>query len=218
MNPVLYSVSARDRVPDVLSMMLLLDVSAAPVVDAESAPIGFVSLRDLAKGRPSELVAERMSTPALTLAPDTELEDAARFFSQRDLHHVIAVDGDGRACGFVSLLDVVRGMMGQPSRHPPAFPQPDPEGGLPWTGTLPLILEQVDLAPDEPGVFILVGRDDKTVWSEATSSLRRALGRVLEGSHGLPRSLHDKVLEGQIQFRLAAFGPGPLGLGAALLE
>ncbi len=71
--------------------------------------VGVVSQRDLLAVRdPSTLVCDFMSTPALTVHPDTPARDAAQLLLTRKLGCAPVVTGDGELVGIVTEADFVR--------------------------------------------------------------------------------------------------------------
>lgn len=107
-------------------------VSALPVVDAESRVVGVVSEADLLlkEGRPGTpgrirffepraqkadrekaqgfTAADLMTTPALTIAPEAPLAEAARGMRERRVKRLVVVDARGRLAGIISRSDVIR--------------------------------------------------------------------------------------------------------------
>ena len=113
-------------------MMQWRGVSAFPVVDAAGRVAGVVSEADLlvkelgpesfagpggsvlASGRRGErakaaavTAAELMSEPAVTIAPDASVAEAARLMYTRRVKRLPVVDGTGRLVGIVSRVDVL---------------------------------------------------------------------------------------------------------------
>ena len=112
----------------------LLDnsVSAAPVVDAEGFVVGVVSEADLLhkvesggdQQRPLIIIrparraaahkahgmvaAELMSSPAITVGPDTSVVAAARQLEANGVKRLLVIDTDGRLVGVVSRRDLLR--------------------------------------------------------------------------------------------------------------
>src|SRR5262249_9291907 len=125
MNREVFSVRANDEVATVRKALVTLDITAAPVIDAEGRAIGVVSLRDLVDPTPASTVAECMSTPVVSVLPDELIGRAARRLAQTGYHHLIVVAKDGRVAGFVSSLDLLRGILGVAARHPAGFPHLD---------------------------------------------------------------------------------------------
>lgn len=105
-------------------------VSALPVVDEHGRPLGVVSEADLLvkeegadeRGRLLELPRRRrqrakaraatarelMTAPALTVAPDVTLPEAARRMREARVKRLVVVDEEGRVVGVVSRVDVLR--------------------------------------------------------------------------------------------------------------
>lgn len=56
----------------------------------------------------TKFARDLMSTPVLTVGPDTPLVDVNRMFVEDELHGAPVVDEDGRLVGFVSVADLLR--------------------------------------------------------------------------------------------------------------
>jgi CBS domain-containing protein len=179
MNRELFRLRPSDPVGEALSGILELGITSAPVVDAEAHPLGVVSLRDLVGVDPSRRAVDLMSTPAAVVREDSSIAHAAELIAQTSYRHLVAVDDRGRAVGMVSAVDVVRGLIGQPARHPAAFPHLDTRDGLTWTDDRPLADETVDLAPDGPGLLVLVqggvSLPERVVWVGSCGNVRARL-------------------------------------------
>ena len=89
------------------------------------------------------------------------------------------VDEDGKAVGFLSLLDVTRALIGRPTRHPSTFPHFDAATALEWSDDLDLSPGSLDQVPEAPGLYVLfrteLGRPDRVVWAESVNDLRSRL-------------------------------------------
>jgi CBS domain-containing protein len=107
-------------------------VSAIPIVDQQGVPIGIVSESDLLlKERRHELessqdllhpqkrrherakaegtvASEVMTSPAITVAADTSLSQAARLMQERNIRRLVVVDERGRIAGIVSRSDLLQ--------------------------------------------------------------------------------------------------------------
>jgi CBS domain-containing protein len=107
-------------------------VSAIPIVDQQGVPIGIVSESDLLlKERRRELessedllhlqrrrhervkaggtvASEVMTSPAITVASDTSLGQAARLMQERNVRRLVVVDERGRIAGIVSRSDLLQ--------------------------------------------------------------------------------------------------------------
>jgi hypothetical protein len=192
--------------PDDLRYMVALGITGAPVVDLDERPIGFASLRDLVDATGS--VEAVMQVPCETVHATESLAAAALQMGEHDRHHLVCVGDGGRAIGFISALDVLRGLTGQPVPHPTSFPHWDPETGLSWSNVARLQLEKVrELAPDGPGLYVLIQprRDapNQVVWSEASPNVHDRLVDMLARPDTAPRGLASQVELGQLWFRAA---------------
>lgn len=208
MNPELFSLRPSDAAEDALGYILALGVTGAPVVDTSGKPVGVASFRDLVARRAPASVEERMTRPALVIDEHATIEDAARMLSDSGVHRLVAVDDGGRAVGIVSALDVIRGLMGLPASHPATFPHYDQASGVSWTDDTELDLDHVGIAPDGPGVLVLVrgGREisEAVVWAEAAFNVRTRLYDILSLPQDAPllaRMLRD---DHHLRFRAAS--------------
>lgn len=123
-----------------------------------------------------------MHIPAVSVGRDASIADAASALDEANLHHLVVVDGDGKAVGMLSSLDVVRALSGKPVRHPDAFPHRDPSG-VAWSDPVELDPDHSGAAPDGPGLFVLVygsaRRPEIPVWAEAASNVRTRIDELL---------------------------------------
>jgi YHS domain-containing protein len=105
--------------------MVEFDCGEIPVVDGEAQrPIGVVTDRDIAcrvvaQGRdPASLSArDCMTSPVVTVTPDTPIEECCRQMEARQIRRVPVVDEGGSCCGIVSQADLVLRMANGRSEH-----------------------------------------------------------------------------------------------------
>jgi CBS domain-containing protein len=102
---------------DVAILMVEHDCGEIPVVDnmQSKRPVGVVTDRDItirtvALGKnPLDLRArDCMSSPAVTVTPETSLDNCCELMEGNQLRRVLAVDGSGRLCGIVSQADIAQ--------------------------------------------------------------------------------------------------------------
>lgn len=207
MNPELFSVSEDETAGDVLEYLLALAISAAPVLDATRRPVGFVALRDIVDALPGQPIGTLMSTPADVVPASATIREAAALMARRSRHHLVCVDVHGSAVGFVSLLDVVRGLIGAPAIHPDSFPHYDAESGLRWTDPTRLALGTLDEAPPCDGLLVLIdgtpGRPDRVLLSERAANVRARLRELSTRPGAAPPEVRDAALAGHLWFRAA---------------
>jgi hypothetical protein len=163
-----------------------------------------VSWRDLVKEGGSR-VYSRMTRPAATARPTDLLEAAGRLMAVTGYHHLVVVGDNGEAVGFLSLLDVMRGVLGIPAAHPEGFPHYEQETDAVWSDPQPLEEAHIDAAPTGPGVIALIHggrhRPEVIVWADSTNDVRaRLLDLVSEPQPQLARWLED----GELRFRAAS--------------
>lgn len=115
MTPDPRTVTPETSIEEAARLFAMLDSGALPVVesDEDQTPIGMVTDRDivtriLAHGdNPFDLtVADCMTTPALTIGIDDDVEDAVRIFEQSQVRRAIVVDDDGQCCGILAQADL----------------------------------------------------------------------------------------------------------------
>ena len=96
---------------DVLRSMEQKRISCIVVVDAERRPCGIFTERDavalLAEGAivPAIPVGDVMSSPVVTLPASVDYHDAHQHMLEHGVHHLVAVDGEGRVAGVISEAD-----------------------------------------------------------------------------------------------------------------
>jgi CBS domain-containing protein len=102
---------------DVAILMVEHDCGEIPVVDnmQSKRPVGVVTDRDItvrsvALGKnPLELRArDCMSSPAVTVTPETALDECCRLMEENQLRRLPVVDESGCCCGIVSQADIAR--------------------------------------------------------------------------------------------------------------
>ena len=98
-------------------MMVENDCGEIPVVESEESrlPVGVITDRDItcrtvARGlNPLEMrVADCMSTPCVTVMPDTSLEECIKVMEENKIRRVPVVDAGGACCGIVALADIAQ--------------------------------------------------------------------------------------------------------------
>jgi CBS domain-containing protein len=182
-NPELFTLRPDERVDDALGYLLALGISGAPVCDRTGRPIGVVSFRDLCQPDRGQSVRDVMTTPAVSVTLGSSIDDAARLLAERGFHRLVVVDSEGHAAGVVSVLDVMRALIGMPISHPDAFPHYDKVTGLTWCDDTLFDVDHAARAPDGPGLLMLrVGGlrvPETTVWLEACSNVRTRVHELL---------------------------------------
>ena len=126
-------------VAEVAAAMGRRGVSGVPVVDAGHKVVGVISEKDflsrmgvveprnfmrlvadclMTKGCVAlpikvALAGDLMSSPAVTVAPDTPVKDIAMLLTQKSINRVAVTDPAGRLLGLVSRGDIVKATMGR---------------------------------------------------------------------------------------------------------
>jgi hypothetical protein len=184
MNPELFAVLPEGAAEAALADMRSLGITGAPVVDRAGFPLGVLSIRDLTTDLSGRTAGDLMNAPALVIDAEAPIEDAARLLGESGYHRLVVVNAEGHAVGLVSVLDVIRAVMGMPARHPSAFPHYDAETGLVWSDPADLVLELVEqVAAEGPGVLVLVhdppGIPEAIVWAEAAEDVAERLREMV---------------------------------------
>ncbi len=133
------AVTPETPVAEVAAAMGRRGVSGVPVVDAEHKVVGVISEKDflsrmgvkeprnfmslvagclMTKGCVAlpikhALAQDIMTSPAVTVAPDTPVRDIAALLTQKSINRVAVTGPDGRLLGLVSRGDIVRATMGR---------------------------------------------------------------------------------------------------------
>ena len=98
-------------------LMVENDCGEIPVVEnvANRKPVGVITDRDItcrtvAKGlNPLTMtVSECMTTPCVTVTPDTPLDECCRVMEEKQIRRVPVVDEGGACCGIVALADIAK--------------------------------------------------------------------------------------------------------------
>jgi CBS domain-containing protein len=183
MNRELFVLPTEANAEAAREAILSLDITAAPVLDDLGRPRGVVSLRDLASAKDTWPVTRCMSTPADVIGDTATIDDAGRALAQRGRHRLVVVDDAGKAVGMISAIDIVRGLLGLPVRHPDAFPHIEPSTGVVWSDDFALDGQHLGAAPTGPGLIVLsygrFGSTDVPVWIGETAAVRRRLEDML---------------------------------------
>jgi CBS domain-containing protein len=102
---------------EVARMMAEHDCGAIPVVESreDRRPVGVITDRDITcravamRKNPLEMTAADCMTPsAITIRPETRLEDCEHLMEQKQLRRMLVVDERGRCCGIVAQADIAR--------------------------------------------------------------------------------------------------------------
>ena len=207
MNPELFHLRPGDSAEDALHGLLAMGITGAPVLDADGRPVGMLSLRELAQRRVGQRAEDVMGRPAATVPDDAAVPEAARRLAETGHHRLAVVDADGKAVGNVSALDALRALLGIPAVHPAAFPHLHAATRLAWTDTRPLVLQELDVAPDGPGLFVIshagAGRPEHVVWAEASHNVYARLTDILSSPQTDRPILAWWLERGRLRFRAA---------------
>lgn len=107
------SLSSGASVKDAVDLLIGRRIGCVPVVDGGEV-VGILSERDVVrsvgeKGAEvlNESVASVMTTPIVTIPPETPVMNALSLMTRRRIRHLPVIDG-GKMVGFVSIGDLVK--------------------------------------------------------------------------------------------------------------
>lgn len=208
MNPEPFGIRPGEAAQDALGYILSLGITGAPVIDEAGRAVGMLSLRDLVDAPPTATARDRMTGPIVVVRGTSSIGEAGRLMADTGYHRLVVVDENEAAVGLVSALDVVRGLLGLPATHPPAFRHHDRRLGLAWTEDTPLDADRVEAAPAGPGVLLLIDggpdRTERVVWGEASGNVRARLLDMIVVRASQSPVLAALLLRSKLRFRAAA--------------
>ena len=123
---------------EVARAMVERDCGEIPVVsDVQGLrPLGVITDRDItcravATGRDTlqMTAADCMTSPAVTVTPETSVDECCRIMEDRQIRRVLVVDDSGRCCGVVAQADIARhASVKDTGRVVHEVSQPSPDG------------------------------------------------------------------------------------------
>ncbi|HEX2883933.1 MAG TPA: CBS domain-containing protein [Candidatus Limnocylindria bacterium] len=121
MSPDPIVVSADAPLAEAARILEKHHIHGLPVVDALGGLVGVVSQTDMLRARTTQDLWQRwpglkvrhlMTSPALTIATDAEVGEAATRMERERVHRLVVVDADGRTpIGIISTTDLVHAML-----------------------------------------------------------------------------------------------------------
>ncbi len=97
-------------------------IHGLPVVDEAGVLVGVVSQTDMVRARttqglwaswPGLKVKHLMTSPALTIAADAGMPEAAMLMEGNHVHRLVVVGDNGKPVGIVSTTDLLRAIVGE---------------------------------------------------------------------------------------------------------
>jgi CBS-domain-containing membrane protein len=120
MSAQAFSVRSNQSLADAARTFAQRHITWAPVVDENDRCVGVFSVADLLKPKGNaaiprfdsdEPIAAYMTSKVYTTSPDSLLLDAAAMMSDRHIHRLPVVDGEGQLHGVISTMDVVAALL-----------------------------------------------------------------------------------------------------------
>lgn len=206
MTPQLFTCVPGESASGALEYLMMLNIHAAPVLDEDThEPVGMISLSDLTGELGDATVESRMSYPAAFVLQTAPVGEVARVVAHTGFHHLVVVDAEHRAVGFVSAVDVIRALQGwtRPGA-PPTEPAPaSPE--LEWSGREKLTETGILAAPEGAGIFVLMRVPEDlpptVLWAQTAKDLRERLGALYSDP---PPRIARYLERGHLWFRAAS--------------
>ncbi len=106
-------VDAEDTVQEAAEVMKKNDISSV-IVTKKGDGIGIVTERDIickvvaeSKNPRDMMVKDVMTSPLITIKPDTEIDEAARIMRDRNIRRLVVAEGD-KIIGVISEFDIVK--------------------------------------------------------------------------------------------------------------
>ena len=94
------------------STLATMDVSGAPVCDAEGRAVGVFSKSDIIKldgsVRPAATVGELMTAAVVGIRPSDPIAAAIDLMARRGVHRLMVLDEDGAVAGILTPMDIVK--------------------------------------------------------------------------------------------------------------
>lgn len=110
MNRELLAVVPGTPVQAIRELLRTFAIGVVPVLSEARRPLGMVTADAALAG--GGTAGDRMSRPAMCIEGSAGIEAAARRLVLADAHHMVVVDSAGVAVGIVSVLDILRAMLG----------------------------------------------------------------------------------------------------------
>lgn len=105
------SISQESTVNDALTTMVLRGVGSLPIVNHEKQIVGIITERDIVRHFSGKLTTSKakdlMTSPALTVTPETSLLNGARLMVSRKIRRILVTEHE-QLLGIVTTLDVLR--------------------------------------------------------------------------------------------------------------
>ena len=109
MNKSVLTVDPTSSIGEAAEKMIEAGVGAVVVVEDMARIVGIITERDLMRAvaqraRAAEArVRQWMTESVVTIAPDTEIKDAAKMMFEKNFRHLPVVNNEGRLMGIASL-------------------------------------------------------------------------------------------------------------------
>lgn len=105
---------------DAAKLMADCDCGEIPVIDDQGHPVGVITDRDICcravaqgMGPTQTRVHEVMTSPVLTVGPDSSIEECCQLMDDNQIRRVPVIDESGACCGIVAQADIARSV-GEP--------------------------------------------------------------------------------------------------------
>jgi CBS domain-containing protein len=100
----------KDKVADVMALLVQKKVSGLPVVDGGKV-VGVISEADVLLARKTASVKSVMTAEPITICPECSVRDAAKLLADKKIKRALVLGKDGALMGVVSRTDVLKAML-----------------------------------------------------------------------------------------------------------
>jgi len=121
-KPPPVTIRADQDVPDAMRQLIDNQIGSLVVVDERDNPVGIITERDIFhlafryRGDMMDMkVVDSMTSRLVTGSPEDDLEDVARLMTEKHIRHMPIMDDKDCLCGIVSIGDIVKARLIQPT-------------------------------------------------------------------------------------------------------
>ena len=121
-KPPPVTIRAEQDVPDAMRLLIEKRIGSLIVVDDKGGPVGIITERDIFhlafryRGDMMDMkVIDSMTSRLVTGSPEDNLDEVARLMTEKRIRHLPIMDDKDGLCGIVSIGDIVKARLSQPT-------------------------------------------------------------------------------------------------------
>ncbi len=114
MSSPVVTANEKDSIKTLAKKMFAYDVDSIVIVNEDNEPLGIVTEGDIVRRLLSKKrnlwftkAKHVMSKPALTVSPEAELEDVAKYMSSKKVKRLCVVNDDNKLIGIITQTDIL---------------------------------------------------------------------------------------------------------------